>query len=460
VIFASEIAEVRVKTIPRWRIATFVAGLLSDTYRAVTTMRVLNEEGAQWNPFSESLSEFLKKHGTNRYYIKWIKDAPDQQSFNSLVVGVVVPPSLLAYLAATGPKIVGEMLEGIAGTGTTPLARTIKTTRDGLIKRDVQANPNFIGRPMIGSHLEANLVDAMRRLVKEGKWRANENGQPLWNGADGLFLVIQSGWKDIYSAMQSGGFTGIPTDFEIIAEVLLKAGVIVPSANGYIHEIKLPAFDKRTLEAVRLTSGTKAFGDAFQGFAQLPDVLSLTPMFAPQKSVVPAPTITQLLPHKPTSAVSQPAKPQGKGKTQQDDDDLPPDVGEFLTTWATGGDGELEEIPVVIGDEVDAPESAGGFNESVWMRVSHRMTPAVGGWLKEVVRGLVDGTIPAATMGDAIGIPASMMDEAKVNRGEALAAMTRDGMIWMPPGQTKKLVAVDGESYLFFNKRFIDEVTK
>ena len=79
-----------------------------------------------------------------------------------------------------------------------------------IIKRDVQANPNFIGRPMLGSHLEAHLIDTMRRLVREGKWKANTNGQPLWNGPEGLFLVIQSGWKDLYAGLMAGGFSGIP----------------------------------------------------------------------------------------------------------------------------------------------------------------------------------------------------------------------------------------------------------
>ena len=467
VIFASEIAEVRVKTIPRWRIATFVAGLLSDTYRAVTTMHVFTADGVQWNPFVESLSEFLKRKGTQRYYLKWVKDAPEQQSFNSLVVGIVVPSSLLAYLAVTGPKIVGEMLEGIVGTGTTPLSRTIRTTREGLIKRDVLSNPNFIGRPMMGSHLEANLVDAMRRLIKEGKWKANENGQPLWNGADGLFLVIQAGWKDIYTAMQSGGFTGIPTDFEIIADVLLKAGVIVPSTDGYIHHIKLPMFEKRTLEAVRLSSGTKAFGDAFQGFAQLQDTLSTTPLAPPPKVVAPvvqqqpAPSRASLVPQKAVQQVAA-AKPHGKGKAQvQDDADLPPDISEFLVEWVGGDDGEpMEEIPVVIGVEVDAPTTPGMLNGAVLSRLASRMQPDVFAWLESVVRGIVGGTIPFVAMGDAFGVPASLMDQASVNRGAVLSVVVRDGMIWIPPGQTKKLVDVDGEAHLFFNKRFIDEVTK
>ena len=522
VIFAREIAEVRVRTIPRWRIATLVAGLLADTYRAVTSMHVITEDGVQWNPFTEPLAVYLERDGSQRYFIKWLKDAQDNQAFNNLVVGAVVPPSLLAYLADTGPQIVGGMLEAIAGTGSTPLSLAVQKTRNNLIKRDVQANPNFIGRPMLGSHLEAHLVDAMRRLVREGKWKANTNGQPLWNGPEGLFLVIQSGWKDIYAGLMSGGFTGIPTDFAIIADILLKAGVIVPAPKGgYIYEIKIPTFEKKGLEAVKLSSGIKAFGDAYQGFERL-DVPLLTtsaeantPAPAPkapkrqaQPQVQPAPVQEHSAPAQETNPAPQarnvpptpiytppiakpaPVAPEPEmvevfedvdlpdgivpAPSPQETGELPPDVSDLLASmedgWeeagqsqpaikALGKDGARAEEPQGDTSSAELIPTAGVLNSGAWSRYSAKMSPEVAKWIGGVLQGVIAGTTPFVVMSDAYGVPASQIDDAGLGRGNVLNIMVRDGLIWMPPGQQKKLVDMNGVAHVFFNRRFWDEVT-
>lgn len=513
VIFAREIAEVRVRTIPRWRIATLVAGMLADTYRAVTSMHVITEDGVQWNPFTEPLAAYLERAGGQRYFIKWMKDAQDNQAFNNLVVGTVVPPSLLAYLADTGPQIVGGMLEAITGTGSTPLSLTVQKTRNSLIKRDVQANPNFIGRPMLGSHLEAHLIDTMRRLVREGKWKANTNGQPLWNGPEGLFLVIQSGWKDLYAGLMAGGFQGIPTDFAIIADILLKAGVIVPAPmGGYIYEIRIPTFDKKGLEAVKLSSGIKAFGDAFQGFERVDTPLlaappaenGTTPTAAkpakrqaqplvqsgtgqqsiqappeakptpqPPKAPIYTPPIAKPAPVEPEQEMVEVFEdvelPEGMvpAPSPQETGELPPDVSDLLASmedeWEENAP-HFHATPALGNEESDEPEPeiavSVGLNSAAWTRYASKMSPEVAKWIEGVLQGVIAGTTPYQVQADAYGVPASLIDDAGLGRGNVMNIMVRDGLIWMPPGQQKKLVDVDGVAHVFFNRRFWDEVTK
>lgn len=444
VIFASEIAEVRVKTIPCWRIATFVAGLLSDTYRAVTAMRVIGEDGTQWNPFAEPLTTFLIRTKCPRYYIKWAKNAKETPAYNNLVVGTVVPPLLLAYLSSTEPKIIGSMLEAIAGTGTSPLSQAVKTTRNGLILRDVQSNPNLVGRPMMGSHLEANIIDAMRSLVRERKWDANEKGQPLWNGPDGLFLIIQTGWKDLYAAMQENGFQGIPTDFTTIAEILLKAGVIESSAKGgHVYGVMIPNTGKRAKEAVKLISGIKAFGDAYQGFSKLPDPL----LPAPAEDDGEVATGNQDI-----------LEPDARAATSPSDADMTEDDEMQNSFDECFGDNAEKDDAAVPNEE--GPSQIKAINEVVWTRYASDWHPEAAQWFRTVIAGIASNSIEFKEYPDACGLKASMIDNAGLSRGSIVSIMTRDIMIWSPAEQKKKFVDVDGEPYLFFNRRFLDEVLK
>lgn len=475
VIFASEIAEVRVKSNPRWRIATFVAGMLADTFRAVVLMRAITSDGAQWNPFTHPLATHLKQRGADRYYIKWMKDAQDNQAFNNLIVGVVVPHPMLSYLAELGPHIVGAMLEAISGSGTTPLSKTVQKIRSGLITRDVQANPNFIGRPMMGSHLEAHIIDVMRAMVRSGKWRANQNGQPLWCGADGIYLVIQTGWKDLYSGLMNAGFTGIPTDFDVVAEILTKAGVIVHNhSGGALFNIKLPTFEKATFEAVKISSGVTAFGDAYQGFERLDT--NLCQVDAPSKDSpdeggadpfhrgpqAAAPESKPVEPPKQSAASGK----QGKGRKAPapaapaapaqpvETSDGPPDITDIL---------EAMDCEEPTDSNVPAEEKAAAgshLNRSRWARYQAKLGQEVSQWVEDLITSSLTGAIKPKEEPDAFGFPAKTMDDRGLGRGIALTALVREGIIWIPPGEQKKVIEVDGEQYVFFNKRFWQEVTE
>jgi len=84
----------------------------------------------------------------------------------------------------------------------------------------------------LGSHLERYLVDAMRRLVSEGKWVPNAEKSRLWYGQDGMFLLWPQAAADVIELLRQDQLPGIPQAPATIAEILGAAGVIEPRAPG------------------------------------------------------------------------------------------------------------------------------------------------------------------------------------------------------------------------------------
>jgi hypothetical protein len=124
---------------------------------------------------------------------------------------------------------------------------------------------------------------------------------------------------------------------------------------------------------------------------------------------------------------------------------LPPDVSAILSAMDHGEDGETAV--------------ARGLNMA-WKRYSRRMPEDVSRWIEQTVMGVITGDMAHATLDDAIGVPASSMDDAGLGRGNVLNIMLREGMLWMQPGTQKKLVDYHGVAHVFFNRRFWDEVTR
>jgi conjugal transfer pilus assembly protein TraI len=101
-----------------------------------------------------------------------------------------------------------------------------------VIDRDLRSNVDLYGKPQLGSHLERYLVDAMRRLVAQGKWVPNADKSRLWYGEDGMFVLWPQAAADMIELLHQDQLPGIPKASETIAEILAAAGVIGPRADG------------------------------------------------------------------------------------------------------------------------------------------------------------------------------------------------------------------------------------
>ncbi|NMV21940.1 hypothetical protein HKB23_05930, partial [Vibrio parahaemolyticus] len=57
---------------PRWRLACCFSGLLHDVGKPLSDVVITNSDGSKtWNPYSETLVDWAKRHNVSRYFLRW-----------------------------------------------------------------------------------------------------------------------------------------------------------------------------------------------------------------------------------------------------------------------------------------------------------------------------------------------------------------------------------------------------
>lgn len=250
----------RVELEPRWRRATFIAGLCAEAHRALSQLIVTAPDGSDWPAYLGPLLPWAQSRG-DRYFLRWSQHvAQETRSLGLFCLPHIVSTETMQYLSHGNSAVVPHMLACISGL---PRYREPNVI-DHLVQRAVavvtdvnlQSSADRFGKPQIGSHLERYLVDAMRRLVASGKWEVNAPKARLWFGADGLFLIWPNSAADIVALLLKDQLPGIPKSPETIADILSTAGVIDSTQEGsLLWTIRPPESDK-DFDAVRLSSPT------------------------------------------------------------------------------------------------------------------------------------------------------------------------------------------------------------
>lgn len=251
--------ELRRDLEPRWRYATFLAGLCCELHRPLSRMIVVTERGDEWPVHRMGLSEWLESVGANRYFIQWVKEGDSFASGSATLLATkIIPESSLQYLQEGHANIIPTMLDAMVLEASkakeNQIAEIIGRIRRKVIERDQVLAPQNYGKLTVGSQLEPHLVDAMRQLVASGTWTINVKKSRLWFGKDGMFIVWRTAVKEILDVLERGAVSGIPRDATTIGEVLLRAGVLVADKNGDIYwKITTPLSDNE-LVAVKLAN--------------------------------------------------------------------------------------------------------------------------------------------------------------------------------------------------------------
>lgn len=260
VLFAGRVGvEVRRDLEPRWRYATFLAGLCCELHRPLSRMIVVTANGQEWPVHRGSLSEWLSSIGEQRYFVRWVKDGDAFAGGSATFLATkIIPETSLQYLQEGHPNIIPAMLDAIVAdvtkTRDNPIAEIIDRMRRKVIERDQVLAPQNYGKLTVGAQLEPHLIDAMRQLVSAGTWAINAKKSRLWYGRDGLFIVWRTAAKEMLEVLARSQVSGIPRDATTIAEVLLRAGVFVPDRQGDLYwKIKTPLSDSE-LFTVRLAN--------------------------------------------------------------------------------------------------------------------------------------------------------------------------------------------------------------
>jgi hypothetical protein len=218
---------------PRWRLAVGLAGLLHDIGKPVSDLSVIDREGTTpWNPYLENLTDWAAQHRIDRYFLRW-RDKRHQrhEQFSVLVSERVLTAGCLSYLTDPGPEILQAMLEAIAGVDRGGLLAGFVVEADRKsVERDLKAHHVPL-EAALGVPVDKYLLDAMRRLVREGRWTVNQRGARLWRFSDGLHVVWKAAAGDIGELLARDHIPGIPRDPDTLADILLERGLAIPREN-------------------------------------------------------------------------------------------------------------------------------------------------------------------------------------------------------------------------------------
>lgn len=281
---------------PKWTLATFLAGLCSQNYRTVNSMAVMTRDSQQWTPLLYSLFQWCSSVKTDVYFVRWMEDMQvhGAQASAAYSISQVVPHEVLQYLASDNNQVVPAMTAAIAGVETNmsenPIGRLVAPVITRVIEDDMKRSATNYGHLVIGAHLEMHLVDAMRRLVRGGKWIANNvaSGGRLWVGKEGVFIDWPVAAADIANLLARDSFAGIPKDPDTLADLLVSANLLQNNGRGGRYwTIALPGTFEAKEGLVKLRQGEVIFpqGFDFEPFKNVQLTLTSAPAAAPGTKV-------------------------------------------------------------------------------------------------------------------------------------------------------------------------------
>lgn len=246
---------------PRWRHATFIAGLCCEIHRTLSHVLVTDDNGNEWPSYLVPLTDWLRERHVTRFFLRWTPNAQETRSLGVFALPQIIPSETLHHLAQGNAVVVPHMMASISGMPVyrdhNILDQLVRHAAALVIDRDLQASADRYGKPQLGSHLERYLVDALRRLVlANGGWTPNAEKSRVWYGRDGLYIVWPNAATEVIKLLDGDRLPGIPKAPETILEILIEAGIIEPRDATQATWLIYPPESKTPIEAVKLSSPT------------------------------------------------------------------------------------------------------------------------------------------------------------------------------------------------------------
>ena len=265
---------------PRWKYATFLAGLCCELYRPLASAVVVDRAGNVWPKFLMSLDQWIEERRVDRYFVQWQGTTQGNVSGaeSSAVIGKILPPDQLTWLDQGSPAIVREIMAialGQAKPGDSLLCDAVARIREQVLRRDEATRRSRYGRLQLGSHIEPYFLDALRTHLESGQWVINSPQGPVFYGTDGLYIEWPTALTAVREHLVKLGLPGIPSSDQTIADMLGKSGVLVAEDSGqWQWEIVPPGEPQRHQKAPR-------FGLRFRDAAALLGMLPGRPVSTP-----------------------------------------------------------------------------------------------------------------------------------------------------------------------------------
>lgn len=395
---------------PRWRHATFIAGLCCEVHRVLSHLIVTESSGEVWSGYLQPLVDWLSARGATRYFLSWRPHALETRALGIFALPHVVPSEVLRYLSEDNTLIVPHLMASIGGM---PLYREhnvlddlVRRSLALVIDRNLTAGKNRYGSPQFGSHLERYLVDALRRLVSSNSaWLCNHDKSRVWFGQDGLFLLWPNAAEDVRKLLETDQLQGIPKAAETMLELLLAAEVFEAQDAAHSTWTIYPPSAKTVLEAVKLTSAAILFA----GIDPSPEALDVKLVRRPGEPD----------PSPPTTAVPRSGRP-GEQLSLIPSAALSPAIKPV---------DEKPQKPLVPPPREETPPATPPI--SFTLQAPMRLNPAVRDALAAVVETLNHGAAPAqsCTVAHGFFVPLSEFERRGLQPSMALRALADVGML-------------------------------
>ncbi len=403
---------------PRWRLATFIAGLCCEAHRVLSHMLVADPTGEIWSAYLHPLATWLHDQDAERYFLRWRAQAIETRGLGLFALVHVVPPAVMHYLSQDNAVIVPHMTASVSGMSLyrdhNVLDDLVRRSLALVIDRNLSANADRYGIPQYGSHLERYLVDALRHLASEdGRWLPNRERSRVWFGEDGLFLAWPSAAEDVQKLLDTEQLPGIPKAPATMMEVLLSAGVFEAKGPDHPTWTIRPPGAKSSIEVAKLLS----VAILYPGIDQTPPPLN-------QKLLVQAMSTVAIPPASPpeAAATSIPSVPAGS--------QLPLIAEEGLQAIAAPpASPPPDDAPAakqISPAATDQPQP-----EPFRLQAPMRLNPAVRDALTEVIRSFNPGAGPAQCCTVALGlfVPLAEFDRRGLQPSLVLRSLTDAGML-------------------------------
>lgn len=406
---------------PRWRLATFIAGLCCEAHRVLSHMLVADPAGEVWSAYLHPLATWLQDQEAERYFLRWRAQAIETRGLGLFALVHVVPPSVMHYLSQDNTVIVPHLTASVSGMSLyrdhNVLDDLVRRSLALVIDRNLIANADRYGIPQYGSHLERYLVDALRHLASENSgWLPNRERSRVWFGDDGLFLVWPAAAEDVQKLLDTEQLPGIPKAPATMMEVLLSAGVFEAKASDHPTWAIQPPGAKAPIEAAKLLS----IAILYPGIEPTPTPLKQKLLIQPTSTVAGP----QEAPPETTAPPSPPepmALPGAQLPLISDEATQPVAPIPASAPLEDGFPAELEPPAV--------PTQSS--SETFKLQAPLRLNPAVRDELTEVIHSFNPGAGPAQCCTVALGlfIPLAAFERRGLQPSLVLRALADVGML-------------------------------
>ena len=296
---------------PRWRHATFIAGLCAALQSTLDSVSVATPDGASWPSYLLPLSAWLGRYRDAAFYLIWRTPGHVGGLQDLYALPHIIPPATMEYLADRNNVVIPTML---AALSRLPLSSP-PATMGALIRRavvlaidkDLRRMASSRGATLQGVHLGRLLVDIMHDLVhSSASWVPNSEKSRIWHAADGTFVVWPGAFQDMVGYADHERLHGLPSSPELAITALEAARMVFDAADGPLWPIRIPGASS-DLRCLKLAAPELVLG------AQLATCPPLPPVSVQRESpraaqTCPAPAPSQQAAKTTTAQCAAPAQ--------------------------------------------------------------------------------------------------------------------------------------------------------